>query len=143
MELRIIETGTPDYDKMIDLRMHVLLNPIGIPRSYINPQKEREDVLVGAFDGEKIIGCCILTPLDQSTVQLRQMAVDNIFQKRGIGAAIVAFSEEFSRNRGFQKLVMHARDSVIDFYKKCGYSISGQQFFEVGIAHHKMEKALV
>jgi predicted GNAT family N-acyltransferase len=35
---------------------------------------------------------------------------------------------------------MHARDTVLSFYEKCGYQISGEQFFEVGIAHHKMQK---
>jgi predicted GNAT family N-acyltransferase len=38
--------------------------------------------------------------------------------------------------------MMHARDPVIDFYKKCGYLIAGEQFFEVGMGHHKMQKQL-
>jgi predicted GNAT family N-acyltransferase len=38
--------------------------------------------------------------------------------------------------------MMHAREPVIDFYKKCGYAIEGDQFFEVGMAHHKMIKQL-
>ena len=38
--------------------------------------------------------------------------------------------------------MMHARDTVMDFYKKNGYVISGPQFFEVGIGHHRMEKKL-
>jgi len=39
-------------------------------------------------------------------------------------------------------LMMHARDPVLNFYKKCGYEIYGEQFFEVGIGHHKMQKVL-
>jgi N-acetylglutamate synthase-like GNAT family acetyltransferase len=143
MEIRIIKTGTADYDKMIDLRMKVLLDPIGIPRSYINPEKEETDTLIAAFEKEDMIGCCILTHIDPSTIQLRQMAVDTSLQKKGVGAAIVSFAEAWSKENGYQKLVMHARDSVLDFYKKCGYSVSGPQFFEVGIGHHKMEKELV
>jgi GNAT superfamily N-acetyltransferase len=135
MEIRIIKTGTADYDKMIDLRMKVLLDPIGIPRSYINPEKEETDTLIAAFEKEDMI--------DPSTIQLRQMAVDTSLQKKGVGAAIVSFAEAWSKENGYQKLVMHARDSVLDFYKKCGYSVSGPQFFEVGIGHHKMEKELV
>lgn len=128
---------------MIDLRMKVLLDPIGIPRSYIDPEKEKADYLIAAFEGADMIGCCILTPVDSSTIQLRQMAVNTILQKKGVGTALVSFAEVFSKEKGYQKLMMHARDSVLDFYKKCGYSISGPQFFEVGIGHHKMEKELV
>jgi hypothetical protein len=38
--------------------------------------------------------------------------------------------------------MMHARNPVIDFYKKCGYDIVGPEFFEVGMGHHRMEKSL-
>jgi N-acetylglutamate synthase-like GNAT family acetyltransferase len=143
MDIKLITTASPDYENMIALRMKVLLDPIGIPRSYINPEKEAADVLVGAFDGGKLIGCCILTHVDNTTLQLRQMAVDNALQQKGIGAAIVAFSEDFAKDRGYKILMMHARDSVIGFYEKCGYKISGDQFFEVGTGHHRMEKPLL
>ena len=39
-------------------------------------------------------------------------------------------------------LMMHARDPVMEFYKKSGYEIVGDQFFEVGMGHHRMEKKL-
>lgn len=142
MQIQLIETGTLQYNEMAVLRMKVLLEPIGIPSSYINPEKEKDDFLIGAFKKGKLIGCCILSKLTPATLQLRQMAVDALFQKKGIGAAIIAFAEDFARNNGFCILMMHARDTVIPFYEKCGYKISGDAFFEVGISHHKMGKAL-
>ena len=142
MQVSIIQTGTKEYSSMVDLRMRVLLEPIGIPRSYINPVKEKDDVLIGAFENDELIGCCILTRVDQSTLQLRQMAVDGTLQKKGIGRAIISFAEQIANEKGYQTLMMHARDTVIDFYKKNGYSIAGEQFFEVGIGHHRMEKKL-
>jgi GNAT superfamily N-acetyltransferase len=142
MEIRIFNTGTPEYDSMVDLRMRVLLEPIGVPRSYIDPLRESGDTLIGAFDGQKILGCCILSKIDEERLQLRQMAVESIAQGKGIGAAIVRFAENEARLRNYRFLVMHARDVVIDFYTKCGYYIAGGQFFEVGIPHHKMERVL-
>jgi predicted GNAT family N-acyltransferase len=142
MHIGFIQTGTKEYDAMIDLRMKVLLHPIGVPRSYINPQKEAKDVLIGAFEREQLIGCCILTHVDETTLQLRQMAVDHTLQKKGVGTAIVAFAEKVAKEEGYLVLMMNARDTVMDFYKKSGYSVSGGQFFEVGIGHHRMEKKL-
>ena len=142
MHICFIEAGTKEYEEMVALRMKVLLNPIGIPRSYIHPEKEGQDVLIGAFEDRQLTGCCILTRVDDTTVQLRQMAVEKAFQKKGVGVAIVAFAEAAAREKGYQKLMMHARDTVLDFYRKCGYQVVGEQFFEVGIAHHKMEKQL-
>ena len=142
MQIHLVQAGTREYDDMISLRMKVLLNPIGIPRSYINPEKEKEDILIGAFENEEIIGCCVLTHVNESILQLRQMAVDNTLQKKGVGRKIVAFAEEIANEKGYQILMMHARDTVMDFYKKAGYAVAGEQFFEVGIGHHRMEKKL-
>lgn len=142
MKIRVIATGTPEYEAMIALRMRVLLDPIGIPRTYINPPAEAADVLVAAFENGQLVGCCVLTPRSETTVQLRQMAVDESRQKKGVGAAIVGFAEREAAARGFQTLVLHARDGVVPFYQKCGYRICGEQFFEVGIPHHAMEKTL-
>lgn len=142
MQIRIIQSGTKEYEDMISLRMKVLLDPIGIPRSYINPEKEKQDILVGAFENNEIIGCCVLTRVNDSILQLRQMAVDNTLQKKGVGRKIVSFAEQTAKEKGYQVLMMHARDTVMDFYKKAGYSIAGEQFFEVGIGHHRMEKKL-
>ena len=140
MEFVLIKHNSDQYRQMINLRLNVLLQPIGIPETYINKEKEKEDVLIGAFDNDLLVGCCILTTLNDDTVQLRQMAVLHEYQKTGLGRRIIAFAELIASEKGIKKIVMHARDNVLDFYKKCGYQISGPQFFEVGIGHHKMEK---
>jgi predicted GNAT family N-acyltransferase len=142
MDFRIIETGTDEYEKMASLRMKVLLDPIGVPRFYIDPVKEAADLLIGAFEADRIIGCCILTAIDNATMQLRQMAVDTEIQGKGVGAGIIRFAEELAKKNGYRLLMMHARDVVIPFYQKCGYHVAGEQFFEVGIGHHRMEKEL-
>lgn len=143
MDIRLIDIDSNEYEAMKQLRLDVLLNPIGVPASYINPQKEKTDLLVGAYENEVLIGCCVLTPLDNELIQLRQMAVQPHLQGKGIGAAIVTFAEQIARGKGFTRLMMHARDVVIPFYEKSGYTIAGEQFTEVGIDHHRMEKRLV
>ncbi len=142
MQLREINIGTQDYEEMIDLRMKVLLNPIGILVTYINTAKEKEDILIGAFKNNKLAGCCILSKVDGNVLQLRQMAVDTVIQNKGIGRVIISFAEKLATEKGYQILMMHARDAVIEFYSKCRYESAGEQFFEVGIGHHKMEKKL-
>ncbi len=71
------------------------------------------------------------------------MVVDPLHQGKKIGVAIIQFAEAVAKENGYSKLMMNARDPVIEFYEKCGYHIVGEQFFEVGIGHHKMEKNLV
>ena len=143
LQFRLISVDSPAYEEMTGLRLRVLLQPIGIPRSYINPQKEAEDLLLGAYSAEGLVGCCILTRFSGTTVQLRQMAVETSLQKRGTGAALLRFAEAVASEKGYREILLHARDNVLPFYQKCGYAICSEQFFEVGVAHHKMNKVLL
>jgi predicted GNAT family N-acyltransferase len=142
MQIRLIEYGSADYDAMIMLRIKSLLEPIGVPSSYIIPEKEKDDIFIGAFNDNEIIGCCVLTPHNKIMIQLRQMAVLQSNQGKKIGARVIRFAEETAMQHGYNILILHARDPVIGFYEKCGYRIIGDQFFEVGIGHHKMQKEL-
>ena len=102
MQVHFIQTDTKEYDDMVNLRMKVLLDPIGIPRSYINPE-EKDDILLGAFENDVLIGCCILTHVDEETLQLRQMAVDNSLQTKGIGTAIINLQKKQLNKRAIER----------------------------------------
>lgn len=142
MEIKTLEHNSKEYEEMVRLRISQLLQPIGVPESYINREGEKEDVLIGAFENGEMIGCCVLTPKNNGDMQLRQMAVRSDYRGRKIGAAIIEFAEQVTREKGFSVLMMHARNPVIEFYRRCGYQIDGKEFFEVGIGHHKMQKTL-
>jgi predicted GNAT family N-acyltransferase len=43
---------------------------------------------------------------------------------------------------GFARMVLHARETAVPFYKVLEYNIVGDRFEEVGIPHFRMEKAL-
>ncbi|MGE5519152.1 MAG: GNAT family N-acetyltransferase [Candidatus Dadabacteria bacterium] len=142
LQFKEIQTGTSEYDQMIALRMEVLLNPIGIPQSYINEEKEASDILLGAFKDDELNGCCILSPAEKSSIQLRQMAVRINLQKKGIGKSIISYAETIALEKGYRTLFLHARNNVLSFYEKCGYTIEGDIFYEVGIPHYKMQKII-
>lgn len=142
MEIKTLEHNSKEYEEMIQLRISQLLQPIGVPASYIDREGEKHDILIGAFENGTMIGCCVLTPKGKELMQLRQMTVRSDYRKKRIGAAIIEFAEKIAKEKGFSILMMHARNPVIEFYKKCGYEIEGEEFFEVGIGHHKMQKTL-
>ena len=127
---------------MINLRMEILRKPLGLSFTPETLEKEKEDILIGAFDDEKITACCILTKIDSSIIQLRQMAVHPKMERNGLGASILAFAENIARDAGFRILIMHARKTAVGFYEKQGYEIHGDEFLEVSIPHYEMRKKL-
>ena len=142
MAIKQIDHGSREYDQMVQLRHQILRQPLGLNFSKEELEREKDNILIGAFDEDQMLGCCMLTPVDNETLQVRQMAVNNNLQGKGIGASIMAFAENLSRDKGFKKLVMHARDTAIGFYEKFGFKVNGHQFTEVNLPHHQMEKML-
>ncbi len=142
MPLKIIEFGSPSYQKMVDLRFQILRNPLGLTFSQADLDKEKDDILIGFFEEDNLEGCCILTPVNKTDIRLRQMAVISGLQYRGIGRVIMNFAENVARDRGYKVLHMHARKTAVGFYQKLGYEIIGEEFEEVTIPHFEMQKAL-
>jgi len=143
MALRIIEHGSDDYLRMVSLREEILRKPLGLAFSPEDLEAEKEDILVAAFEEERLVACCLLTVKDKTTAKLRQMAVNHEVQGKGVGRALIHFAEAVARDHGFRKIAMHARKTAAGFYEKMGYSICGSEFQEVTIPHFVMEKALL
>ena len=142
MSLKIIEFGSSSYQKMVELRFQILRNPLGLAFTQTELDKEKEDILIGFFEEEALEGCCILTPDNKTNIRLRQMAVVDGLQGKGIGRVIMNFAENVARDRGYKVLHMHARKSAVGFYQKLGYEIVGEEFEEVTIPHYEMQKSL-
>jgi predicted GNAT family N-acyltransferase len=142
MALKILDHGTPEYRQMVKLRDDILRKPLGLGFTEDELQNEKDNMLIGAFEDDRMLGCCMLVEEGTSTVRLRQMAVLNDLQGKGIGRALMTFAENLARDQGYKNLTMHARKHAIGFYEKMGYKVSGPEFTEVSIPHFVMQKEL-
>ena len=142
MALKIIDHGSAEYQQMIKLRDIILRKPLGLSFTPEDLEKEKDNMLIGAFEEERMLGCCMLVEELPSIVRLRQMAVSNDLQGKGIGRALMNFAENLARDRGYKIIRMHARDNAVGFYEKVGYKVKGDKFIEITIPHFMMEKDL-
>ncbi|HMK27172.1 MAG TPA: GNAT family N-acetyltransferase [Chitinophagaceae bacterium] len=142
MALKIIDHGSNEYRQMIKLRDDILRKPLGLGFTPQELEKEKDNMLIGAFEDEDMLGCCMLVEENPQTVRLRQMAVLNDLQGKGIGRALMNFAENLGRDRGYKIMSMHARKNAVGFYEKMGYKVTSDEFTEITIPHYVMEKQL-
>ena len=140
--MKIIDYGTNEYKQMIRLRDEILRKPLGLTFSPEELEKEKHNLHIAAYEDEQMLGCCMLVEEEPETVRLRQMAVLNDLQGKGIGKALMQFAENLARDRGYKKISMHARKNAAGFYEKMGYKKVGEEFTEITIPHYVMEKEL-
>jgi GNAT superfamily N-acetyltransferase len=133
---------SPLYEQSLVLRNRVLIEAVGRHENCRDFDFPDKDIYISAFVGDKLIGTAIITPLDKNTVQMRQMAVDEAYQGKGVGRAIVREFERVVLENGYAAVMLHARETALPFYEKLGYELCSDVFYEIEIAHFEMKKNL-
>jgi len=130
------------YQGVWELREEVLRRPLGMSLKNEDLSKDHEDIIFIAENGAELIGCLMLHEPDKDVVQFRQMAVYDAWQGKGIGRQLMLAAEQYCTQKGYKKIILHARKVAMGFYRSLGYAIIGNEFIEVGIVHYIMEKSL-
>ncbi len=143
MQTREIEFATPAFDENLRLRNDVLRIPLGMEFYAKDIAEEWSSTHLGCYNelGE-LMGSLIMKDVGNGQVKMRQVAVAEKFQNRGVGHNMVAASEVWAKENNFSEIVLHAREVAVPFYLKQNYEKVGERFDEVGIPHFKMRKKI-
>lgn len=142
VSVREILHGSAVYADACRLRHEVLRKPLGMDLYAEDLEQEKSQIHFGLFEGEHLVACLVVVPLDAGKAKLRQMAVAVDCQRHGLGRRLVQDVELELGRRGFQQLELHARLTAEGFYSRLGYRRHGEAFTEVGLPHVAMGKRL-
>ena len=56
MALRMIDHGTKEYQQMVHLRNEILRKPLGLILDKAELEQEKDDILMGAFEDDRLLG---------------------------------------------------------------------------------------
>ncbi|MDB5033606.1 MAG: yjcF [Chlorobi bacterium] len=141
-DIRLIAHRSPAYEETVALRDDILRKPLGLSFTPEQLGAEGGDYHLACYLDGALAGCLILTPVDDVALKMRQVAVAEEMQGRGVGRALVERSEEMAREKGFREIVLNARETAVPFYDRLRYERVGDRFEEVGIPHWKMRKSI-
>lgn len=140
--IRQVQWGTPEYSKAVELRCKVFEKT----NSQLNLDREFADYHFGAFLGSEMIGCFVLTELNDETVQMRQVAVDESARGKNVGRQMLIFAEEFVKDVGYNKIILKSRKYATPFYEKHNYVQTSEEFMEAamtaGMTYIEMTKVV-
>ncbi len=138
-----IAFASPEYDLAIKLRYDILRLPLGLDFAVADLEKEYNSFHLAYFnEALQMQGCLVLKPLEGGQIKMRQVAVAENTQGKGIGTHLVNASEVYAKAEGFHEMILHARTTAVPFYLRLGYEKIGEPFEEVTVEHYKMRKAL-
>ncbi|SNY57499.1 thioesterase domain-containing protein, putative [Arsukibacterium tuosuense] len=135
---------TPEHwQAYYQLRWQVLRAPWQQPLGSEQDEFEAQAHHLMLTDGSGLVQAVgRLHRLDDSTGQIRYMAVADSARKKGAGSMILHALEQQAVYLGLQQLQLNAREDAVGFYQQLGYKQAGDAAPLFGIAHLKMIKAL-
>lgn len=142
MIFRSFDVSGKEYAQALRLREDVLRKPLHLVLTPDELVRDAGCFHLGGFDGTELKAVLLLQPVDEHTVQMRQVAVLPSLQGTGIGTQLIAFAERFARQQGCTLLIAHARNTALGFYLRLGYEASGEEFTEQTIPHRLVTKVL-
>jgi len=142
-EIRVYGLGSRDYNDSLALREEILRKPLGLAFDPEKLKEEATDYHIGIKYHGHIIACLVLTPDKDKSIRMRQVAVINTWQHKGLGRRMVRYAERYARDHGFKLMFCHAREDSIPFYTHLDFKPEGEPFIELGITHQRMEKGLL
>ena len=141
-QIRFVKHGSAECDKVVALRYKILREPLRLNFTAEQLAAEDKDLHLACFDGDKVVGCIIVILYEGGKLKMRQVAVDEPYQRSGIGRKMTEFLEQWMLENNYHYVYCHARDVAKEFYLKQGYKVVGDEFEEVTIKHFYMEKTL-
>ena len=144
MEVDILNIiyGSEQYLDSLTLRNEVFRKPWGLDIKNDDLEEDKTMDMYGAYINNKLIGTVFLKENDDSTVQIKTVAILNEFRGIGLGRYLLEFIEDLARERGYSQARLMGRMSCKDFYRKLGYQAVSSPYDYKTIPHLDMTKTL-
>lgn len=138
-----IPVTSEEWEQYYDLRFKVLREPWGqLKGSEVLTDEDQSDhAMVIDSETEKIVGVARMQTNSPFQGQVRCVAVSPQLQGKGVGKLLMNYLEKLAQEKGFQEIVLDARENAVKFYLSIGYEIIAESYLLFGvIPHFKMRK---
>jgi GNAT superfamily N-acetyltransferase len=146
-EWRIIQPQTEiHWQQVYDLRYTILRAPWNQPKGSEKADDDSTSLHAAILDAQNnVIATARIHRISEEEAQIRFMAVASEWQGKGIGEAVLRFTEGLARRnyKGITTYCLHARENALGFYTKNAYAVVEKSYvlFDT-IQHYLMKKSV-
>ncbi|NVM54773.1 MAG: GNAT family N-acetyltransferase [Candidatus Helarchaeota archaeon] len=124
---------------MYDLRWRILRKPWNQPRGSERDQLESKANHYIALFRDKIIGTARFHKINENVGQIRYLAVEEDYRRRGVGGKLLEAIHLTAKNQFIKYVFLNARETALKFFEKLGYkAIEDGPLLFGEIKHKKM-----
>lgn len=145
--MSVVEVRRAALEEVLPLRQAVLIAGTNRVSPEFPGDRDPETVHYGAFEDDRLVGCASFLRSEwegEPAWQLRGMATDPAYRRRGVGKALLAYVEaDLRRTHEIRRLWCNARLGAAEFYARNGWRFASETFEIEGVGpHRRMAKNL-
>ena len=134
-----------EFDQYYKLRWEILRKPLGGEKGTEIDELEEESFHLMIKNNKSITVAVgrihFVYEVNDMKAQIRYMAVSSDYQGMGYGNILIKGLEKIAKKNEIKNIFLHAREGVIEFYKKNGYKIEKKSHLLLNqIQHWLMSK---
>jgi len=137
--------ATPDeWERYYKFRWRILRAPWAQPPGSEKDDREHDSIHVALWERSGAPVAAGRVQLNSANeAQVRFMAVDPAWTRKGLGSRILKELEERALGMGAQVVVLNSRQEAQEFYRRHGYELTGEAKTLFGtIPHVRMRRVL-
>lgn len=142
----ILPASSPeDLNKCLKVRRTVFTEEMGVSETIEVDEQDKPGSDCIHFlisEDQTPVGAFRISINENNVARLQRFCVLKEYRGSGYGSYALEFLEGFCESQGVKKIVLDAKCSSADFYKKCGFETFSDEFIEAGVLHVKMKKKL-
>ena len=110
-----------EFELMYNLRWRILREPWHQPRGSEKDELESECYHFIAILLDKVVGTARFHKLNESAAQIQYLAVEEPFQRKGIGGKLLEALHLTAMNQLLKFTILNANETAWKFFEKMGY----------------------
>ena len=124
-----------ELEKAFAIRKQVFCIEQNVPEEIEMDEFDAVATHILAYIDGKAVGTARWRFTDEGC-KMERFAVLKEYRGKGVGKELVKYTLEKLKDNN--PIYLNAQESVIEFYKKFGFEVVGNRFFEADISHKKM-----
>jgi len=112
-----------EFEMMYDLRWRILFQPWNQPKGSEKDELDSKSSHFIALLQESIVATSSFHKLNENVGQIRYLAVEELFRRKGIGGKLLEAIHLTAMNQFLKYTILNARETALDFFKKMGYKV--------------------
>lgn len=128
------------YRDALLIRYEVFVNEQNVPRDLEIDDLEALSLHGVIYHSQQPIATVRLYSLNPKHLKVQRVAVLQKFRKHGVGRFLMKNVEEKAQELEVSQLILDSQNQAIPFYEKLNFRITGSEFLDADIPHHRMIK---